>query len=115
MSPETASAYPGYFDGVTLKSYLESARRAHAGKAYGEDARRAQFVYGYIVGIVDALNNDTAGHFFCQPLSITKERDAEIVLQYMDANPAVLSIMVGSNATLYVFDALGDAFPCKKR
>lgn len=111
LPAQYASAYPGIIDGAALKSYLESAQRVHTGRAHGDDISHAQFVYGYLVGIVDALNNDR--HFFCQPLSVSKEKDAEIVLKHMETNPAMEIMGLHENATLYVIDALGIAFPRK--
>jgi hypothetical protein len=112
--PAISIAYPGFMDGAMLKSSLASAKRVRAGKPFGDDIRKAEFVYGYISGIVDALNNDTSGHFFCQPSSVRVEEDAKIIRDYIDTHPAVAPIMSSQNATLYVFDALGAAFPCVK-
>jgi hypothetical protein len=114
-TPLIAAAHPGFIDGAALKANLESARRVQAGKAGGDDTRKAQFVYGYISGIVDSLNNDTSGRYFCQPPSVTAERDAEIILNYIDAHPALMPLMLPGNGTLYVFDALGEAFPCTRK
>jgi hypothetical protein len=111
-----ANAYPGFVDGAKLKLDLESAFRVWSGNAEGDDVENLLFVVGYISGIVDALNNDTSGHFFCQPPNVTPQRDAEIILDYIKSrgDSAYARNMLRENATLYIFDALGTAFPCKR-
>ena len=113
LVPTSADAHSvGLMDGATLKSHLESAQRVRNGAGHDDDALKAQFVYGYIAGIVDALNDDTSGHFFCQPPSVTPQKDAQIVLDYIDAN--LVAFRLAENASQYVFDALGAVFPCSK-
>jgi Rap1a immunity proteins len=109
-----ACAYPGYLDGITLKTELESSIRIRANRAMPGDIDRAAHAYGYISGVVDAFNNDTTGHFFCVPPSVTKEQLADVVLEHIKMRPTLWAVTEKSNATFVLFDALGLRFPCKK-
>ena len=115
IAPIIAAAFPGALDGHGLRADLEATRRVHSGNVRPGDLAKSKFVLGYIGGVVDSLNNDTSGHFFCQPPSVTVEQDAVIILRYIAANELLVQISIDDSATLIIFDALGAAYPCPKQ
>lgn len=110
-----AYAYQGLVNGATLKAELEGAFRYSSGHTRAGDAPLAAHAYGDVGGIVDAMNNETAGRFFCVPSKVMPAQPGAAVLDHMNKNSQAFSLLAGNSASLTVFEALGQKFPCKRQ
>lgn len=72
-----------------------------------DESVSAQLMYrGYVAGVSDSFN----GKNFCVPKNVRLNQSAEIVLNYIQADPKRWHL-AGKNLIIY---ALIDAFPCKE-
>jgi hypothetical protein len=90
------SAQAGFYSGNKL-----------LGKMKSSEWMEQSLAVGYVAGVVDAY--DTV--LFCTPDTVTVGQMKDVVLKYMDANPAILHFTAHS----IIRSVLESFYPCAKK
>jgi hypothetical protein len=95
---------------ASLSSPVQAMTGNELKRNCGDTGAKYGLCVGFVVGVVDGVLIDSPpDSIICVPDGVSHGQMKDIVLKYMNDNPANLHFP----AALLVFFALGEAFPCE--